>query len=87
MEAVGFQKCGSVVVWSRGGTERGPWSCLQKPTQPAGREVLPVGHLGHAPPGTNLVDISEMRLRRKMEKKANVRSALEKRLIWFLLNV
>lgn len=42
------------------------------------KEVLPCGALRAPLLGKNMVDILEMRSRRKMEQEANVGSALEK---------
>lgn len=65
-----------------GGRGAGPWSCSCT--------SFPVAQSGHTP-GKDLVDIVEMRLKRKKrkieEKKANARSLLEKWLIWLLLNL
>lgn len=49
------------------------------------QEVLPFGVVRAPLLGKNLVDILEMRLKRKMEQKADVRSALGKWLIWLLI--
>lgn len=49
------------------------------------QKVLPCGAVQAPLLETNLVDLLETRLKRKMEQKANVGSALEKWLIWLLI--